>query len=184
MRPRNRPSSEIGRVTAKARRASVELFTRLSFASSLGRAQHREKARPLLRLPERLTRRLFTSLRSIPLHSTPRSGAPSPRRQQGRGAALPPSAVRDASFRLHCAPLRENRRDRRRPSRHELWISRRRNWSRFAGANSLHTSCRAQSLPHLWPSVLRARPPVRPRRPVRHGPLRTTASPLRTPGQK
>lgn len=39
--------------------------------------------------------------------------------ERGRGRPGPLSAERDASLRLHCAPLHENRRDRREPPRHD-----------------------------------------------------------------
>jgi hypothetical protein len=64
--------------------ASVCLFTRPWFASSLGRAQHREKPDPCSSSQRRLTR-LFTSLRAIALHfvKTAETGKVAVRRTPG-----------------------------------------------------------------------------------------------------
>ena len=107
-RPEDRPPRAVG-------------CARPSLASSLGRGKPPRQLTALGGLPGRLTRRLFTSFHSATLRSATRPRAPTtaPPKQPG-AAALPPRAVRDASLRLHFAPLRENRRDRRgpRPAHH------------------------------------------------------------------
>src|ERR1017187_1480650 len=89
---------------------------------SAGRGKPPRQLTALGEPPGRLTRRLFTSFHSATLRSAPHPRAPPPAPpKRTEAAALPPSAVCDASLRLRCASLRKNRRDRRfpRPAHHQ-----------------------------------------------------------------
>ena len=148
----------------KVRRASVQLFTRPSLARSLGRAQHREKLDPCLGYNDaRLT--AFPALR---LHSIPqRRTRPETTNTVATGYCSIPlrstteKPVRLANTLASASPVLA-------PETLADSLASTAAWS-CAGP---------QSLPHLWPSVLRARPYGSPFPPESHGP------PLRTTGQK